>query len=437
MTTAGEQYLTEAIANGDIDEVEVAWTDQLGHAAGKRVPAGELHEHIRNGGIAFSSGQLTWNVAAEVQENLHFASWDTGFRDIYAVPDLSTARPLPWRERVAHVVADIHDHDGTPLGWHPRTILRTAINRLADVGIDAFAGVELEFYLLDDDGHPYQTRLESYSLENANRYGALLEDLTTSLRAFTRLEAVETEFGPGQIEANLRYTDALTAADDAARLKYAVKEVAQRHGRTATFMAKPLVGQSGSSSHVHFSLKRDGRPLFAPVDGKESPEARHVIARLLRHLPAISLFGGHTVNAYKRIEPGSWAPSTVTWSGDNRSAAVRSLVLGPESSRLEVRTASAEANPYWLIAALLSAATAGLEAAEEPPAPASGNAYLVGDPLPADLPAAIAAARDDVELAKLLGPVNVEDFARLAESEWRAYSSYITDFEIQRYLHTS
>ncbi len=435
--TTGEQYLNDAITNGDIDEVEVAWTDQLGHAAGKRVPAENLTEHIGNGGIAFSSGQLTWNVAAEVQDDLHFASWDTGFRDIYAVPDLSTARPLPWRDRVAHVVADIHDHDGSPLGWHPRTILRAAIDRLAEAGIEAFVGVELEFYLLDDDGQPYQHRLESYSLENANRYGALLDDLTKSLRVFTRLEAVETEFGPGQVEANLRYTDPLTAADDAARLKYAAKEVARRHGKTATFMAKPLVGQSGSSAHVHFSLRRDGVPLFAPVDGHESPEALHVIAGLLRHLPALALFGGHTVNAYKRIEAGSWAPSTATWSGDNRSAAVRSLVLGKESSRLEVRTAAAEANPYWLIAAILSAATAGLDAAETPPEAVSGNAYLVGDPLPADLPAAIAAARDDAELAKLLGPVNVEDFARIAESEWRAYSSYVTDFEIQRYLQTS
>jgi glutamine synthetase len=116
---------------------------------------------------------------------------------------------------------------------------------------------------------------------------------------------------------------------------------------------------------------------------------------------------------------------------------VRSLVLGPKSSRLEVRIAAAEANPYWLIAAILSAAEAGLDAAEDPPKPVSGNAYLAGEPLPADLPAAIAAAQDDIELAKLLGPVNVEDFARLAESEWQAYSSYVTDFEIQRYLHIS
>lgn len=433
----GEQYLNDAIAHGEIDEVEVAWTDQLGHAAGKRVPAENLAEHLHNGGIAFSSGQLTWNVAAEVQGDLHFASWDTGFRDIYAVPDLSTARPLPWRERVAHVIADVNDHDGSPLGWHPRTILRTAIERLADQGIEALVGVELEFYLLEDDGRPYQNRLESYSLENANRYGPLLEDLAAALRAFTRLEAIETEFGPGQIEANLRYTDPLTAADDAARLKYAAKEVARRHGKTATFMAKPLLGQSGSSSHVHFSLRRGGEPLFAPVDGHESPQALHVIAGLLRHLPALALFGGHTVNAYKRVEAGSWAPSTVTWSGDNRSAAVRSLVLGRESSRLEVRTAAAEANPYWLIAAILSAATAGLDAAETPPEPVTGNAYLQGDPLPSDLPAAIAAARDDAELAKLLGPVNVEDFARIAESEWRAYSSHITDFELERYLQTS
>ena len=131
---------------------------------------------------------------------------------------------------------------------------------------------------------------------------------------------------------NLRHTDPLTAADDAARLKYAAKEVARRHGKVATFMARPLAGESGSSAHVHVSLVRDGEPLFAPVDGRESePRALHVIAGLLRHLPALALFGGHTVNADKRFEPGSWAPSTVTWRGDNRSAAIRSLLLDAES----------------------------------------------------------------------------------------------------------
>jgi glutamine synthetase len=127
----------------------------------------------------------------------------------------------------------------------------------------------------------------------------------------------------------------------------------------------------------------------------------------------------------------------VTWSGDNRSAAIRSLLRDAESSRLEVRIGSAEANPYWLLAAILSAADSGLQAATRPPAPISGNAYLTGERLPTDLRGAIEATRADIELAKLLGPTVVEDFARVAESEWTAYTTEVTDWEIRRYLHTS
>jgi glutamine synthetase len=432
-----ETYLVDGVSDGTIGEVEIAWTDQFGHAAGKRIPGRDFLDRARREGFAFSIAALGWNSAAEVQEDLLLATWDSGFEDVHAVPDFSTARPLPWRDGVAHVTADIRDAAGELVLGHPRALLRSVIDRLAQSGIEAKVGIETEFYLLNPDGTPFQKRIEAYSLENANSYGPLFDDLSATLARFVRLEGVETEYGPGQVEVNLRYTDPLTAADDAARLKYAAKEVARRHGKVATFMAKPLGGESGSSAHVHVSLWRGGEPLFAPVDGTESVDARFAIAGLLAHLPALTLLGGHTVNAFKRYEPGSWAPSTVTWSGDNRSAAVRSLRLGPESSRLELRTGSSEANPYWLVAGVLAALASGLEAGLEPPPPAQGNAYLVGEPLPKDLKAAIDAFRADGELAKRLDPQATEDFARIAESEWNAYTTQVTDWEVRRYLHTS
>jgi glutamine synthetase len=202
------------------------------------------------------------------------------------------------------------------------------------------------------------------------------------------VEGILTEYGPGQVEVNLAHADALTAADDAFRLRYAIKELARRHGLLATFMAKPFAGLSGSSSHVHVSLWQQGSPAFAPAGGGESPLARHAVGGLLGHLPAVTLFGSPTVNSYKRFVPDAFAPVTATWGGDNRTAAVRSLLETPESSRIELRTGSADANPYWLVAAILAAIVSGLESGAEPAERGHGRQprplpRTFGHPLPA------------------------------------------------------
>jgi glutamine synthetase len=203
----------------------------------------------------------------------------------------------------------------------------------------------------DPDGTPFQDDIHAYSLENANALDPLLTDLNETLGAFSRLEGIQTEYGPGQVETNLVYTDALEAADDAARLKYAAKEVARRHGEIASFMAKPFSEHSGSSQHLHISLWRDGAAAFASDNGSENDVALHAIAGLLEHLPSITVFGAHSVNAYRRFVPDSFAPATVTWSRDNRSAAVRSLIeADPAATRIELRSGASDANPYWLVA---------------------------------------------------------------------------------------
>ena len=279
------------------------------------------------------------------------------------MPDFATFRPLPWRPGVGHVISDIVAHDRNPSLLDPRAVLKRVLARLAGLGYTAKVGVELEFYLLNPDGSPFQHDIHAYSLENANALDPLITDLNETLGAFTRLEGIQTEYGPGQVETNLVYTDALEAADDAARLKYAAKEVARRHGKIASFMAKPFSEHSGSSQHLHISLWRDGAPAFASQDGAENAVALHAIAGLLEHLPSITLFGAHSVNAYRRFVPDSFAPATVTWSRDNRSAAVRSLIeADPAATRIELRSGASDANPYWLVASALAAVVAGLEA---------------------------------------------------------------------------
>jgi glutamine synthetase len=312
------------------------------------------------------------------------------------------------------------------------------LDHLAALGFTAKVGVELEFYLLEPDGSPFQNDIHAYSLENANALDPLLADMYETLSAFVRLDGIQTEYGPGQVETNLIYTDALEAADDSARLKYAAKEVARRHGKLASFMPKPFSDQSGSSAHVHISLWRDGVPAFAPEDGAENQVALHAIAGLLEHLPSITLFGAHSVNAYRRFVRDSFAPATVTWSRDNRSAAIRSLVeTTPEANRIELRTGGSDANPYWLVASALAAVIAGVEGGLRPPEHGDGDLYGTGNPLPESLGVALELATRDDTITEILGADSVLDFAAIARSEWVEYGQHVSDWERQRYLAQS
>jgi glutamine synthetase len=436
--SAAQDELLRGLEDGSLRELEVAWSDPFGHAAGKRIPAAQFLDRATGTGFAFCEAALGWNADATVIESLHLTNWDGGYPDVFAVPELSTFRPVPWRPGVGHVISDIVRHDRTPSLLDPRAVLRRVLNRLAALGYTAKVGVELEFYLLEPDGSPFQSDIHAYSLENANALDPVLTDLYETLSPFTRLEGIQTEYGPGQVETNLVYTDALEAADDSARLKYAAKEVARKHGKIASFMPKPFAEHSGSSAHLHISLWRDGKPAFGSDDGNENDLALLAIAGLLEHLPSITLFGAHSVNAYRRFTPDSFAPATVSWSRDNRSAAIRSLIEPtPEATRIELRTGASDANPYWLVASALAAVVAGLEAGRRPPLPEGGNLYCSGIPLPESLGVALELATRDDTIAEILGAASVHDFAAIARSEWTEYSQQVSDWERRRYLATS
>jgi glutamine synthetase len=433
--SAAGRELLRRLTEGSITEIEVAWSDPFGHAQGKRIPAAQFLTRARGTGFAFCEASLGWNTDGTVIDSLSQTNWAGGYPDVFAVPDFSTFTPVPWRAGVGHVISDIVTHHRVPSLLDPRAVLRRVLARLESLGYTAKIGVEYEFYLLETDGSPFQRDIHAYSLENANALDPLISDLYQTLGAFTRLEGVQTEYGPGQVETNLVYTDALAAADDSARLKYAAKEVARKHGKLASFMPKPFSEHSGSSSHLHISLWQGQTPVFEPVDGSESETALHAIAGLLDHLPSITLFGAHSVNAYRRYAPDTFAPDTVNWSRDNRSAAVRSLIE-PElgASRIELRTGASDSNPYWLVASALAAVIAGLEAGRRPPQAASGNLYGVGTPLPDSLGTALALATQDDTIAEILGAESVRDFAALAASEWQQYLGHVSDWERQRYL---
>ena len=239
----------------------MAWSDPFGHAQGKRIPAAQFLDRAEGTGFAFCEASLGWNTDGTVIDGLRLTNWDGGYPDVFAVPDFATFRPLPWRPGVGHVISDIVAHDRSPSLLDPRAVLKRVLARLAGLGYTAKVGVEFEFYLLNPDGSPFQRRHPRLLAGERQRARSADHRSQRNTRARSPdWRASRREYGPGQVETNLVYTDALEAADDAARLKYAAKEVARRHGKIASFMAKPFSEHSGSSQHLHISLWRDDAP---------------------------------------------------------------------------------------------------------------------------------------------------------------------------------
>jgi len=426
--------ISSAVQDGSLSEIEVAWADHLGHTLGKRFPAAGFLERAGDEHFGFCDASLSWDVVANVHEGTRLSGWQTGFPDFYAMPDFHTFRFLPWRPGAGQVVSDLVTHSGDPVRTAPRTVLRRVIERLAELGYRAEVGVEIEFFLLEPGGNPLAGSVHCYSLENANELDPVLTSITQGLAGYVPVEAVGSEYAPGQVEINLHYANALDAADDGLRLKYAVRALARAAGVRATFMAKPFQGLSGSSMHLHVSLWRDDEPAFVPSAGAENTLMRAVIAGLLKHLPAITVFGSPNINSYKRFEARSFAPNTATWGADNRTAAVRSLVEGARSTRVELRTPGADANPYWAVSALLAAVIAGIEEGEEVGPRGSGDLYGTGQRLPATPAEAVELARSDKQITALLGEDAVHDYTLLVERDWHAYITTVTDWERDRYL---
>jgi glutamine synthetase len=431
----GRAALEHALARGQLREVEILWNDHQGHPRGKRITAEGFLERAQGPGFAFCDAVLCWDVAGDVKDGLRWSSWETGFPDLFAIPDLETYRPVPWRPGVGQVICDLYGHDHQLVRTAPRTVLRRVLERLAALGYEAEVGVEVEFHLLKPDGTPYSDGVYAYSLQKALELEPALDAIVTGLTGYVDLEGSETEYGPGQVEVNLKHARALEAAAQAARLKYGVRELARRAGGLATFMAKPYGDQAGNSMHLHVSLWRDGEPVFAPAGQAENALHQRAIAGLFEHLPGIVLYGAPTVNSYKRFTPLSFAPSTRTWGHDNRTVAIRSLIETPAATRIELRTGGADAEPHWAIAATLAAIIAGLEGEPaDPGAPGEGNLYCTGEPLPSNLAQGIAAARADSVITEILGEDAVHDYTKLAEYEWETFLGAVTDWDRERYL---
>jgi glutamine synthetase len=427
-----------------VTSIRVLYPDLHGIARGKDVPIAEF-DHVLDNGLRFCAAVMGTDL-----RNTPVVGRDEGYPDLVARPDMTTMATLPWEPGVACCLADLEPAEGGPPIADPRGALRRAVENLRATGLEPIVGPELEFFLVRrDPAAPHGIRRHTdqpsmvYKVGPQADPGGVVREMSDALAALgLEVLAAGHEFMNSQYEINLRHTDALRAADRAFRLKAAVKDIAAQHGLVATFMGRPFNDQGGSGTHLHLSLNRDARNAFdAPgEEGGVSAELRAFTAGVLAHAGGLMAFLNPTVNAYRRIQPDSLAPTHANWGWDNRSTFVRIPRERGDATRIEIRVADGAANPYLAIAAVLSAGTHGVQEALRPPPPVDGDAYradraVIGRALPRSLDAALDALEGDGVLCRALGPEIVETFLTVKRFELERQRTWVSDWDVAEYLH--
>ncbi len=443
------EQLKRAVADGEVDTVVAALVDMQGRLIGKRFQAEHFLEsaHEETHGCDYL---LANDIDMETVPGYAAANWEKGYGDFVMKPDMATLRRVPWLEATALVLCDVLDHHHHDLPHSPRAMLKRQVARLAERQMRAFVATELEFYLFD----------ETFESAAAKRYaglktaGAYIQDYhilqTTKeegvMRAIRKglqgagipVENSKGEWGPGQEEINVRYSDALEMADRHAILKNGVKEIAWLQGKAVTFMSKWDFGLAGSSSHIHASLwDAAGKvPLFLDAEAEHGMSAlmRQFMAGQLKYSGEITYFLAPYINSYKRFQVGTFAPTKAIWSPDNRSAGFRLCSEHSKAIRVECRIGGADLNPYLGIAALLAAGLAGIDEGLELEPAFVGDAYH-GREL-REVPKTLRDALDRLDksdmLRQALGDEVVEHYLHTGRWEQFEYDRRITDWELKR-----
>ena len=396
----------EKCAAAGVHTVEVATPDTQGHLRGKRVPVQRFFDTVATAGVAIADAIFVMDAQDDLTDN-PYINMDTGYLDCRLVPDLSTGRVFTHRPGYAVVFTEVLDEHGGPHPLAPRRVLAEQIERCRRHGVEPIAATELEFYLCHPDWSPVQSHIKYSSLTDAVALEECIGDMRAGLLgAGLDVESSNAEYGPGLIEVNVSYADAMTAADEAVLFKSIVKQVAVFHGLRATFMPKLWADQSGSGLHVHTSLNVDGANAFADSDGSPNELMSKWLGGLIEHARSLSLLASPTDNGAKRVRPYTFAPTHVHWGLDNRTVLARCIAeAGSPANRVEFRSAGADSNPHLMVAGVLAAGCDGLERGLSPPPMSEGDMYTnPGDcaHLPATLADTIAAYRDSA-LAAMLG----------------------------------
>jgi glutamine synthetase len=374
--------------------------------------------------------------------------------DMMALPDPDTFQLLPWRPREHHAVArmfcDIYKPGGEAFMGDPRYVLKRNLKRAADMGYTFYIGPELEYFYFKDS-------CSTEGLDMGGYFDMTPMDAATDLRRETVLTLEEMGIGveyshhevaPSQHEIDMRYTDALTMADNVMTYRLVVKQIALKHGYYATFMPKPVFGENGSGMHVHQSLFKDGKNAFFDKDDPYhlSRVAKCYIAGLLKHAPEITCVLNQWVNSYKRLVPGYEAPVYLSWARRNRADLIRVPEYKPgkeNATRVEFRSPDPACNPYLAFSVMLAAGLEGIEKGYEVPEPVEENVYEMSEEerkrrgigtLPANLFEAIELTEKSELVRKALGDHVFEAFLRNKKIEWDLYRTQVTEYELKRYL---
>ena len=424
----------------DEEFVLLGMPDVHGSIRGKALRPAAFQSAVDNGAVMTDLWLGLDPVDVPITDYEHYGI-RAGAPDLLITPETETLHELTWRPGWRICLATPSWRDGSRCDLASREVLRDSLAAMAGLGYEVLAAFEYEVRLWDRDAEPLSSGL-SYHLNEIGRFDALLSSLVPALEGLgVELEAVHTEAGPGLLELNIAARSGLRAADDAAFVKFAVKDVAAALGLRASFLAKTMPLEEGSSGHVHLSLWRDGTNAFAPTAPADdvTPVAAAAIAGMLDHLPAASLLLNPTVNSYKRLVPGYFVPVNVSWGYQNRSASIRVIHSArPELSRIECRRPGADANPYLALAVLVASACDGIHHESAPPPPLEGDVSDRADllALPNSLESALNAFRTDEVLRAALG----EDFSKYYEIsrawELRAWQRAVSDWERERYVRT-
>ena len=434
----------------EIDEVECLLPDMAGIARGKILPADKFIKGMKSHGLRIPEAVFVQTVNGGYPDDDGGVT-DPATSDVYMVPDEATVRIVPWyEERTAQVICDAYYFDHQPVSFSARHVLLHVLKLYEEQGWQPIVAPELEFFLVDvntDPDYPLippigrsgrrETSRQSYGVDAVNEFDPLFEDVYDYCEAQgIDIDTLTHEAGAAQMEMNFNHGDPLLLADQAFLFKRTVREAAIRHKVYATFMAKPMQGEPGSSMHIHQSILdvKTGKNLFSSRNGRDSRLFHHYIAGLQRYIPAVMPLLAPNVNSYRRLMPYSDAPINIHWGYDNRTVGLRVPHSEPAGRRVENRIAGADANPYLAIAATLACGYLGMTEKLKPREPIKGSAYRLAHTLPRTLYDALNRMNQSRPLKSVLGDKFIDAVSLVKNAELIAYQEVISSWEREHLL---
>ena len=436
-----KEDIIRMVKEEDIEFVRLQFTDIFGQLKNVAITASQIEKAVNNQ-IMFDGSSIEGFV--RIDES-----------DQYLYPDLDSFVVFPWRPqhgKVARLICDVYNPDGTPFVGDPRGVLKRVLDKARKMGYDTFnVGPEAEFFLFqtDDEGKPTtKTNDEAgyFDLGPLDHGEGTRREICLALEQMGyEIEASHHEVAEGQHEIDFKYAPALECADKIMTFKLAVKTLAQKNGLHATFMPKPIFGINGSGMHTNMSLFRNGKNAFYDPNGEKglSREAYSFIAGLLVHVKGFAAITNPLVNSYKRLVPGYEAPCYLAWSASNRSALIRIPASRGQSTRVELRSPDPCCNPYLELAVCLAAGLDGIEKGLVPPAEITENIFAMDqaardargiDSLPGSLEEAVKAMQEDSLILDALGAHVAENYIEGKRKEWDEYRTRVSSWEREKYI---